>query len=400
MRSPDALQLASFDLAKDVQPIPIASGYTGARVLVHCGERALAIVTVGAEHGSVSPEALERALLSQVGPQRLMIDRLLRAPAPEPSVPLPPISVVVCTRDRADSLRRCLAALARLEYPSFEVVVVDNASRDATTREAAAGAGVRCVREDRPGLDWARNCGLRAASHELIAYTDDDVEVEPGWLRGIATAFADPSVSAVTGLVLPGVLDTEAELIFELYYGGMGNGVVPRRFEPRVLTTRELLAAHSCGVGASMAFRRAHLLALGGFDTALDVGTPTRGGGDLDIFHRTLASGAVLVYTPAARVRHHHRSELAALRRQHRDNGRGFGCYLIAVLRRGDIPRLATAAFALSWLRWLVGRIVARFRQRERVAAPLWLAELLGAAQAPWATFAARRSDRSLRRSR
>ncbi len=400
MQFSDALQLVSVDLAHGAVPISVADRFAGARVLARCGECTVAWVTVGAEEGRASAHALDRALLRDGGARRLLVDRVLGLSEPVPTTPLPPISVIVCTRDRAESLRRCLAAIAQLDYPTFEVVVVDNASRDRATREAAESAGARYVREERPGLDWARNRGLASAAHELLAYTDDDVEVERGWLRGIVAAFADPSVAAVTGLVLPACLETEAEVIFELYYGGMGKGAAPRRFEPRVLAQRDLLAAHHCGAGANMAFRRAHLLALGGFDTALDVGTKTHGGGDLDLFHRTLAADAVLAYTPAARVRHHHRRELAALRRQHRDNGRGFGSYLLTVLQRGDVSRVATVAFSLRWIRWLAGRSLARLRRREKVPAPFWIAELFGAAQAPWAILAARRSDRRLRRTR
>ena len=73
----------------------------------------------------------------------------------------PHISVVVCTRDRPLALRSCLESLQVLDYPQsrYEVIVVDNASRETSTRELAFQAGFRCVREEKPGLDNARNCG-------------------------------------------------------------------------------------------------------------------------------------------------------------------------------------------------------------------------------------------------
>src|SRR5690606_10253863 len=102
--------------------------------------------------------------------------------------PLPSISVVVCTRDRPQELRACLVALGKIDYPDYEVIVVDNASETAETSAIVEAARLRYVREDRPGLDWARNRGWRLARYDIIAFTDDDVLVDPMWLRGIARA--------------------------------------------------------------------------------------------------------------------------------------------------------------------------------------------------------------------
>lgn len=77
----------------------------------------------------------------------------------------------------------------------------------------------------------------------------------------------------------------------------------------------DLVTVHHMGVGANMAFRRRVLEQLGGFDTALDVGTPSHGAGDLDMFHRALLSGATVRYEPVALVWHQHRRDMAALRR-------------------------------------------------------------------------------------
>jgi hypothetical protein len=148
-----------------------------------------------------------------------------------------------------------------------------------------------------------------------------------------------------------------------------------------------------------MAFRRDLLEQLGGFDTALDVGTPAHGGGDLDILHRALMAGAVIRYQPAAIIRHHHRRELTALRRQLYDNGRAFGVYLLTVLRRGAVSRRTTVWYALRvWLGWKVGRVFLRLLGRDLLPMPLLLAELWGATHAPWAFLSAYRNDRASRR--
>lgn len=308
-----------------------------------------------------------------------------------------PISVVVCTRDRPESLRRCLVALCGQDYPSYEVIVVDSASQDGATAQVVAATPFRYLRVELPGLDRARNDGAAAASHDIIAYTDDDVVAGPGWLRHITAAFADPDVMAVTGLVLPAALETEAERLFE-QYSGMGKGAAPRAFRRSSLAPRELLAAHHVGVGANMAFRRSTLAAVGGFDTALDVGTPAGGAGDLDMFHRVLAAGLTIRYEPAAAVRHYHRRDRAGLRRQIYNNGRSFGVYLIKRWREQQIARPDVALFAARWVGgWLIARLCARLAGRLRFPLDLVLAEIWGALSAPWAYRATYRHDRALR---
>ena len=119
-------------------------------------------------------------------------------------------SVVICTRDRPDVLRECLASLVHQTYRPAEVIVVDNASVDDRTRHVAEEAGVVYVREDRPGLDIARNSGARRARSKVIAYTDDDVRLHPRWLERLTLALEAGDAMAVTGLVLPAELETEA----------------------------------------------------------------------------------------------------------------------------------------------------------------------------------------------
>jgi len=395
---PLPLRVAQLEIGDGIPPLTGCRGYGGIRLLLRRHGVPLGWLTLRGNRDAVGTEEIEVLLHQRLrgpGGRAVLLDAL-----PGTMVtPAPGISVVVCTRDRAEQLQRCLEALSRLVFPAYEIIVVDNAPRSDATRQVAAAAGARYVREDRPGLDWARNRGLAEARHDIIAYTDDDTEVDPRWLAGIAAGFADPAVGAVTGLVIPGALDTDAEVLFELCYGGMGKGTTPREWDPATLTGRELIATQHLGVGANMAFRRELLRRLGGFDTALDVGTPSHGGGDLDMLHRVLMAGAVIRYEPAALLRHHHRRELGELRRQHYDNGRAFGVYLLKILRRGAIPRRTTAWYGLrSWLTWLVGRIYHRLRRRELLPMPLLLAELWGAVHAPWAFIATSRNDRQIRR--
>jgi len=225
-------------------------------------------------------------------------------------------TVVICTRDRAEMLARTLASLHEQTRPPDQIVVVDNASRDDATRTVALTAGVDYVREDRPGLDIARNRGARAATGEIVAYTDDDVAVHPRWLERLVEAFDSPRVAAVTGLVLPGELETDSQIVFERHWG-FGRGF------SRIDFDRDYFAAHrhhGCpvwriGAGASMAFRKETFAAIGYFDERLDVGAAGCCG-DSEYWYRILAAGMTCRYESSAVAFHFHRRDQDALARQ------------------------------------------------------------------------------------
>lgn len=298
----------------------------------------------------------------------------------------PPISVVVCTRNRPYVLRRCLAAITKLEYPNFEVIVVDNASTTNETEAVIRETPFRYVREDRVGVDNARNRGWTEARHEIIAYTDDDAAVNPRWLHGIALAFADSSISGATGLVLPLELEMQPQLIFE-QYGGMSKGFRQRDFLPATMKASDLIAAHSLGVGANMAFRRSALEQLGGFDPCLDVGTVSSGAGDLDMFHRVLAAGFKMHYEPSAFIWHQHRRDIHGLRRQIYNNGRSFGVYLMKIWSQQSTSRSAVIHYAMhNWLyQWLFRRAWQSIVGPRTAECSLAWTELRGALSAPYA---------------
>jgi glycosyltransferase involved in cell wall biosynthesis len=311
---------------------------------------------------------------------------------------MPPISVAVCTRDRPGLLERCLRAIESLDYPSFELVVVDNAPSNDRSREVVSRSRARYVRENRPGLDWARNRAIAEANHDIVAFTDDDAVVDPGWLRGFASAFASPGVMGATGLVAPLELATQAQVLFEHVYGGMGKGMRGRLFHRDFLPRSRMIGVHEFGVGANMAFRKVAFDLVGPFDTALDVGTPSGGGGDLDMFHRMAAAGLPLWYEPRALVWHQHRREMAALRKQLYADGKSFTVYLLKLLRTGSVPRRQVVRYACStWGLWLVKRVVRGLLGRDPLPLPLLWAGLQGALAGPAAYVSTYRQDRRIR---
>lgn len=198
------------------------------------------------------------------------------------------VSVVVCSRDRAEHLAACLDALTSAIRPQDEIVVVDSASQDFRTQQVAFESRVRLVRCERPGLSRARNAGVAAAGMGVIAFTDDDCRPQPGWTAALAEAFTAPEVSFAFGRVTGSADGVPVSVTL---------GEEPQRIGPGC----ELA---SIGHGANMAFRRSALQAIGGFDEVLGAGGPLRAGEDKDIVRRLLCDGLVGAYVPDAVVEH------------------------------------------------------------------------------------------------
>jgi glycosyltransferase involved in cell wall biosynthesis len=276
----------------------------------------------------------------------------------EPQTPeLAPISVVVCTRDRADALLDALESILLLDYPEFEVVVVDNAARTDATAQAVERLGdprVRYVPEPVPGLSTARNAGVRAARHELIAFTDDDVVVDRYWLRAIARGFTrDVRVSCVTGLVPSGELRTATQAYFEKrvsWAGSLAPRLVSMTMPPPDIPLFPLQVGR-LGTGANFAVKKTRVQDLGGFDEALGAGTAAQGGEDLDMFFRVVTSGDAMATEPSAIVWHRHRSDNDALLNQARGYGLGLGAWLTKVgLDRAHRRLVARIVWRHLWL--------------------------------------------------
>ena len=274
------------------------------------------------------------------------------------------VSVVICTRDRAEDLARCLAALPGQTRVPDQVVVVDNASRDdGRTRAVALAAGVDYVREDRPGLDIARNRGVRTAIGDIIAFTDDDVRLHPRWLERMAAAFDRDHVLAVTGLVLPAELETAAQLHFETYRGlaaATGRSTSARSSFARTAPVAARPGRSAQGPAWPSGGRRS-----GAPGCSTSGSTWARPGARATsrYRHRVLFHGGTCRYEPAAAAFHYHRRDFAGLSRQITAYMRGHAAALLVQYERsgnlGSLRRaMATvpAWYARRWLRTLRGR--------------------------------------------
>jgi GT2 family glycosyltransferase len=395
--------LADLDCSRAEQP-----PYTAAWILVCRDGRPLGSVEIPLRDPVITVAELEREVRRQLGDDGGQDRPVAHQPPP---LPLSRASVVVPTNfARPAELRRCLKTLAELDHPDYEVIVVDNRPADAPPADLE---GVRVVREPRPGISAARNRGVSVATGEIIAFTDDDVQVQPGWLSAIGGRFArQPHVSVVTGLVVPLELETQAQIFFEQSGSGQDRGYAPltferagrfrvRRRDQRAATdeVRSLYLTGEFGFGANMAFRTAVLQASGGFDEALGVGTATRGGEDLAMFVELLTAGHQIGYEPAAIIEHQHRATMADLDRQIYGYGLGFTAMLTAVALRDPWHLLGLAAIVPAWLRSLRAESSAKSVNRADDYPPaLARAELRGMAAGPVAYLRARRASPPWRR--
>ncbi|BFU44363.1 glycosyltransferase [Krasilnikovia sp. MM14-A1004] len=254
----------------------------------------------------------------------------------------PPITVVICTRERPGALARCLDSLITQKYPTFRVLVVDNAPEtDATAevvRSAARRGPVDYLVEPKAGLSFARNAAVAAAPGEILAWIDDDEYADENWLAEVARALAEhPEADVVSGVIVPAELETQAQLWFEQFGGhSKGRGFKPDVFSPATAHRQSpLYPLPPFGTGANMTFRAGVIERIGGFDTALGAGTPAMGSEDTLAFTQVLVDGGTIVYQPTAVTHHYHRRDLAGLEKQMVGYGAGLtAAYTSLLLHR------------------------------------------------------------------
>ncbi len=220
-----------------------------------------------------------------------------------PGLPWPRVSVVVCTYNGARAIRDCLDGLSRLDYPDYEVIVVDDGSTDATG-VIARQYDCRLIQTENRGLANARNTGLAAATGEIIAYLDDDAYPDPDWLTYLAATFLRTGYAGVGG---PNIAPPGDGPIAECVARAPGGPVHV------LVTDRE--AEHI--PGCNMAFRKSCLEAIGGFDPQFRTA-----GDDVDVCWRLQERGWTLGFHPAAMVWHHRRNSLRTYWKQQIGYGR------------------------------------------------------------------------------
>jgi GT2 family glycosyltransferase len=200
----------------------------------------------------------------------------------------PPVSVVVCTYNGGRTLDQCLRSLQALDYPDFEVIVVDDGSTDDTHSIVARHPNVRTIRQENQGLGVARNAGLQAASGDIIAYTDSDCFADPDWLTHLVDRFQRTGAAAAGG---PNLTPEDGWLVA---------CVAAAPGQPTHVLMDDQTAEHI--PGCNMAFRREALEAINGFDPLF-----RKAGDDVDVCWRLQHEGYWITFAPGAIVWHHRR---------------------------------------------------------------------------------------------
>ncbi|MBD0850792.1 glycosyltransferase family 2 protein [Maribacter arenosus] len=226
------------------------------------------------------------------------------------------VSVVICTRNRSKSLKKCLDSLSKQICTPMEIIVVDNAPTDDSTKfTVALYPGVSYYKEPRPGLDIARNSGARVAKYPIVAYTDDDVRVDPLWSFRIWESFLQENIDAMTGLVIASSLETESQQIFEKHWGFNKGYRDIYFYSDFIFKSSTAPKVWDIGAGANMAFRKKAIERVNYFDDRLDVGAAGCSG-DSEIWFRILSSNMTIHYNPRAFVFHEHREDIHQLHKQ------------------------------------------------------------------------------------
>ena len=232
------------------------------------------------------------------------VARRFQEPIPPGLAHSPRVSVVVCSYNAERTMEACLASLEHLNYPDYEVIVVNDGSTDRTLEIAQRFPYARIISQPNKGLSVARNVGAEAATGEIVAYTDSDCVADPDWLTYLVSTMERKQLVACGGPNFPPPEDSLVPSAVAVSPGG----------PTHVLLTDET-AEHIAG--CNMAFRRDTLLALGGFDP-----TYRAAGDDIDMCWRFQDAGHTIGFSPAAIVWHFRRNTVGAYIGQQRGYGK------------------------------------------------------------------------------
>jgi cellulose synthase/poly-beta-1,6-N-acetylglucosamine synthase-like glycosyltransferase len=215
----------------------------------------------------------------------------------------PTCSVVICTHNRPEQLEQCLHAVSGLDYPNFNVVVVDSAPDTDSAHQVAAKFDSHYMLEPAEGVSRARNRGARACATEIIAFLDDDAIPQPEWLATLVREFDDPLVMAAGGRIVGSKIESRAEKFFDAL-GGFDRGLDRRVVDRETPCWFEIANFGGLGGGGNMAFRRQSFDLWRGFHEEFGKGARLMFAEEHHAFFSLISLGYKVVYTPYAVIHH------------------------------------------------------------------------------------------------
>jgi GT2 family glycosyltransferase len=363
-------QVLDIELSEPLPSLGVDSRgrYSEALLLVRLHSYPIAQVLVSLEH-SLTPEDLATELWGPLAPSiNTFLKRHGLAPAASLADPqlealgislrakreaflshAPLASIVICTRTHADNLERCLKSVLALEYPNYEIIVVECAPKNEAIKQVvekfrATGASVHYAASSN-NLSVARNTALNHVKGQFVAFLEDDDVPDKYWLLELAQGFErDKKVAAISGVVVPAELEFQAQVWGEeLAASSEVCGFTPQRFNLATHEQSILLTAPLFGRGGNMAFRTSVLRKIG-FDTTLETSTPALA--EESAAFDMLIAGLTVVYEPSAIVRHYHPRDVVGLQLQLRAEGLGLVAFYVRCLR--ERPYLAPIVARLT----------------------------------------------------
>ncbi|MGI8482196.1 MAG: glycosyltransferase, partial [Chthoniobacterales bacterium] len=215
----------------------------------------------------------------------------------------PLVSIIVCSYNGANTLAECLESLGRVDYPAYEVILVDDGSTDDTREIAARFPAVRYVHQTNHGLSHARNHGAAIARGEIFAYTDSDCMADRQWLYYLLNTLLAGNYAGVGG---PNVSPPAQNWVQACVAAAPGG--------PSHVLLTDTIAEHI--PGCNMAWYRWAFESIGGFDPEYH-----KAGDDVDFCWRVQQAGHQIAFSPTAIVWHHRRFTLRAFAKQQEGYG-------------------------------------------------------------------------------
>lgn len=215
----------------------------------------------------------------------------------------PKVSVIVCSYNGGQTLEDCLESLKHIDYPDYEVIVVDDGSTDNTQEILKNHPWVKAITQPNKGLSVARNVGAAAATGEILAYTDSDCMADPDWLFYLVGTLLSGNYAGVGGPNISPPAENWHQACVAAAPGG-----------PSHVLLTDVIAEHI--PGCNMAFHRWAFDRIGGFDPEY-----RKAGDDVDFCWRLQQEGQIIAFSPAAIVWHYRRFTLKAFRKQQEGYG-------------------------------------------------------------------------------